>query len=302
TQASLDVAQVQTQFGNAKKPSTRRSGKKADTNTIDDDAAVQWIVFPPGASEYLRDFNNSDDNHDPIHDRNIYMDAKACRRLYESYDDEVKSYLIYQRPGDAVFIPAGSIYQRRTLRNTIAIQSRSLSPEHAAVARRVSDELSANKYRNRRSDTLPVMDILWWVWMGNSEEREGCADSVMSTSRSNNLPTKAAASSEKPALPVAAPKTTARQKKATAPPSKSPRTPKNNADLPNAAEEIQEHQGTGRTTRSRRSITSSLHKKRELLPDNDVQTENAVEDVEHKSQTEQKTPELPKRKRRSTRA
>ncbi|KAJ1857867.1 Lysine-specific demethylase 3B, partial [Coemansia sp. RSA 2703] len=179
TQASLDVAQVQTQFGNAKKPSTRRSGKKADTNTIDDDAAVQWIVFPPGASEYLRDFNNSDDNHDPIHDRNIYMDAKACRRLYESYDDEVKSYLIYQRPGDAVFIPAGSIYQRRTLRNTIAIQSRSLSPEHAAVARRVSDELSANKYRNRRSDTLPVMDILWWVWMGNSEEREGCADSVI---------------------------------------------------------------------------------------------------------------------------
>ncbi|KAJ1722625.1 Lysine-specific demethylase 3B [Coemansia erecta] len=173
TQSSLDLAQVQAQFGSAKKAGTRRSGKHIETSAIDDDVAVQWTIFPPGAGEYIRDFNNADDSHDPIHDRNVFMDAKACSRMYESYDDEVRSYSVYQRPGDAVFIPAGSIYQRRTFRNTIAIQSRSLSPEHAAVARRVSDELSAIKYRNRRSDTLPVMDILWWVWMGNSEEREG---------------------------------------------------------------------------------------------------------------------------------
>ncbi|KAJ2783414.1 Lysine-specific demethylase 3B [Coemansia interrupta] len=88
TQASLDPAQVQTQPGIPRKSGTRRAGKQTETKSVDDDVAVQWTIFPPGAGEYIRDFNNRDDSHDPIHDRSVFMDAKACSRMYESYDDE----------------------------------------------------------------------------------------------------------------------------------------------------------------------------------------------------------------------
>lgn len=47
--------------------------------------------------------------HDPIHIQRFYLDVELRRQLWEEYG--VKSFRIYQRPGEGVFIPAGCAHQ-----------------------------------------------------------------------------------------------------------------------------------------------------------------------------------------------
>jgi len=47
--------------------------------------------------------------HDPIHGQQFYLDVELRKALWEEYG--VKSYQVYQRPGDGVFIPAGCVHQ-----------------------------------------------------------------------------------------------------------------------------------------------------------------------------------------------
>jgi len=49
--------------------------------------------------------------HDPIHGQQFYLDVELRKALWEEYD--VKSFRVYQRPGDGVFIPAGCAHQVR---------------------------------------------------------------------------------------------------------------------------------------------------------------------------------------------
>lgn len=48
-------------------------------------------------------------DHDPIHIQCFYLDVELRRQLWVEYG--VKSYRIYQRPGEGVFIPAGCAHQ-----------------------------------------------------------------------------------------------------------------------------------------------------------------------------------------------
>jgi lysine-specific demethylase 3 len=47
--------------------------------------------------------------HDPIHGQQFYLDVELRQALFDECG--VKSYRIYQRPGDGVFIPAGCAHQ-----------------------------------------------------------------------------------------------------------------------------------------------------------------------------------------------
>lgn len=49
--------------------------------------------------------------HDPIHGQQVYLDVQLRKELHDEYG--VKSYRVYQRPGDGVFIPAGCAHQVR---------------------------------------------------------------------------------------------------------------------------------------------------------------------------------------------
>jgi lysine-specific demethylase 3 len=48
-------------------------------------------------------------DHDPIHIQRFYLDVELRWQLWAQYG--VKSYRIYQRPGEGVFIPAGCAHQ-----------------------------------------------------------------------------------------------------------------------------------------------------------------------------------------------
>ena len=47
--------------------------------------------------------------HDPIHRQQFYLDVELRQALFDECG--VKSYRVYQRPGDGVFIPAGCAHQ-----------------------------------------------------------------------------------------------------------------------------------------------------------------------------------------------
>jgi lysine-specific demethylase 3 len=48
-------------------------------------------------------------DYDPIHTQRFYLDLELRRELWEQYG--VKSFRLYQRPGEGVFIPAGCAHQ-----------------------------------------------------------------------------------------------------------------------------------------------------------------------------------------------
>jgi lysine-specific demethylase 3 len=73
-----------------------------------------WHIWSPSASLalswclWLEGFNGP--GH-PVHSQLIYVDEDMHHHLWTKY--KVRPHVIYQRPGDAVFIPAGSAHQVR---------------------------------------------------------------------------------------------------------------------------------------------------------------------------------------------
>lgn len=75
-----------------------------------------WDLFRSEDSEKLRLFMRSRyaiQGEDPIHSQQVYLDDDARLQLWR--DHGVKSYRVYQSPGQAIFIPAGCAHQVRFL-------------------------------------------------------------------------------------------------------------------------------------------------------------------------------------------
>jgi [histone H3]-dimethyl-L-lysine9 demethylase len=76
-----------------------------------------WDIYPSTSSGKIRTFLKEEfpveTSHveyiDPIHSQYFYLTPTLRARLFEKYG--VRSWRIYQKPGDAVFIPAGCAHQ-----------------------------------------------------------------------------------------------------------------------------------------------------------------------------------------------
>lgn len=72
-----------------------------------------WDIYCAKDSQkirsYLREKHDLEETHDPIHSQEFYIDNKGRGELFHEHG--VQSWRIYQRPGDAVFIPAGCAHQ-----------------------------------------------------------------------------------------------------------------------------------------------------------------------------------------------
>ena len=77
--------------------------------------SAAWDLFRAEDSPKLRKFLKrkfkGQYQHDPIHSQQFYLDSQLRQELYEEYG--VMSYRVYQKPGEAVFIPAGCAHQVR---------------------------------------------------------------------------------------------------------------------------------------------------------------------------------------------
>jgi [histone H3]-dimethyl-L-lysine9 demethylase len=72
-----------------------------------------WDLFRAEDADRLRRFLKRrfgvNGQHDPILSQQYYLDAALRKELFDDYG--IKSHRVYQRPGDAVFIPAGCAHQ-----------------------------------------------------------------------------------------------------------------------------------------------------------------------------------------------
>ena len=81
------------------------------------DGCAVWDIFKYEDSSWIREYIQAnitldeEEFIDPIHSQHIYLDDDMRKELYECTG--VCSYRIYQRPGDAIFIPAGCAHQVR---------------------------------------------------------------------------------------------------------------------------------------------------------------------------------------------
>ena len=76
-----------------------------------------WDIYDALDAGKIRDFLKNKFKgkfqNDPIHSQTFYLDYDLRKELHEEFG--VKSYRIYQKPGDVVFIPAGCAHQVRPL-------------------------------------------------------------------------------------------------------------------------------------------------------------------------------------------
>ena len=91
-----------------------------------------WDLFKAEDADKIRDFlsNKFKDKkkvfNDPIHSQMFYLDAPLRKELFEQKG--VKSFRVYQYPGQAVFIPAGCAHQVCNLSDCIKIALDFVSP------------------------------------------------------------------------------------------------------------------------------------------------------------------------------
>ncbi|KAI5790605.1 hypothetical protein DFH27DRAFT_570624 [Peziza echinospora] len=101
-----------------------------------------WDIFPPSTAarlrEYLRKKFPESLIDDPIHRQVFYLDESDLRKLADQRG--VRSWRIYQKPGEAVYIPAGCPHQVRNVRGGVKVAVDFLSPENVGVCKELLEE------------------------------------------------------------------------------------------------------------------------------------------------------------------
>ncbi|VDM31655.1 unnamed protein product [Hydatigera taeniaeformis] len=97
---------------------------------------------------------------DVIHDQRIYLSQDQLEDL--KAETGIKPYTVLQFPGDAIFIPSGSVHQVRNLANCINVSSDFISPEHVPQCLELTDEFRRLP-RNHPSheDKLQVKNMIY---------------------------------------------------------------------------------------------------------------------------------------------
>ncbi|PPQ71721.1 hypothetical protein CVT24_007891 [Panaeolus cyanescens] len=102
--------------------------------------------------------------HDPIHGQQFYLDVQLRQELWERYG--VKSYRVYQRPGDGVFIPAGCAHQVANMSDCMKIAIDFVSPENIDRCEKLTKEFrEQNQAKAWKEDVLQLRTMMWFAWL-----------------------------------------------------------------------------------------------------------------------------------------
>jgi len=127
-----------------------------------------WDLFKAEDAVKLRKFLRKkfkgQFQHDPIHSQQFYLDSTLRQELYKEYG--VKSHRIYQKPGEAVFIPAGCAHQVCNLADCIKVASDFVSPENIDRCEMLTREFrEQNQSMAWKEDVLQLRTMMWFAWL-----------------------------------------------------------------------------------------------------------------------------------------
>ncbi|EIW61789.1 Clavaminate synthase-like protein [Trametes versicolor FP-101664 SS1] len=127
-----------------------------------------WDIFRAEDTSKLRKFLKKkfkgQYQHDPIHSQQFYLDSSLRQELYK--DHGVMSHRVYQRPGDAVFIPAGCAHQVCNLADCIKVACDFVSPENIDRCENLTSEFrEQNQSMAWKEDVLQLRTMMWFSWL-----------------------------------------------------------------------------------------------------------------------------------------
>lgn len=130
--------------------------------------SAAWDIFRAEDSlkirQFLKKHFKGQYQNDPIHAQSFYLDVELRKKLFEEYG--VKSFRIYQRPGEAVFIPAGCAHQVLNLADCIKVACDFVSPENIERCEKLTEEFrDQNQSMVWKEDVLQLRTMMWYAWL-----------------------------------------------------------------------------------------------------------------------------------------
>ncbi|KAI0080657.1 hypothetical protein K474DRAFT_1614902 [Panus rudis PR-1116 ss-1] len=134
-----------------------------------------WDVYraedAPKLRKFLKKRFKGMYQHDPIHSQQFYLDADLRRDLYNEHG--VKSHRIYQRPGEAVLIPAGCAHQVCNLADSIKVACDFVSPENIDRCENLTREFrEQNQSMAWKEDVLQLRTMMWFAWLSATRQEK----------------------------------------------------------------------------------------------------------------------------------
>ncbi|KAJ3760740.1 hypothetical protein EV360DRAFT_68442 [Lentinula raphanica] len=142
-----------------------------------------WDLFRPEDSAKLRVYLKKklpagSTPMDPIHGQQVYLNEVMRKELAEELG--VYSYRVYQRPGEAIFIPAGCAHQA-----SVAVDF--VSPENVQRCEKLTQEFrEQNQSKVWKEDVLQLKTMMWFAWLSCCQQLEGRKRNQMNGSPTRN--------------------------------------------------------------------------------------------------------------------
>ncbi|PFH50586.1 hypothetical protein AMATHDRAFT_176944 [Amanita thiersii Skay4041] len=135
-----------------------------------------WDLFRAEDSDKIRSFLRRRIQgigaQDPIHSQQVYLDEVLRKELWETTG--VKSYRVYQRPGEAIFIPAGCAHQVANLADCIKVAIDFVSPQNVSRCEQLTREFrEQNQGLKWKEDVLQLRTMMWFAWLSCCHQTNG---------------------------------------------------------------------------------------------------------------------------------
>ncbi|VDB91674.1 unnamed protein product [Peniophora sp. CBMAI 1063] len=158
-----------------------------------------WDIFRAEDADRLRElmrekFADAGDS-DPIHSQKYYLDEDIRREFAER---GVWSHRIYQRVGEAVFIPAGCAHQVCNLADCIKVAADFVSLENIQRCAQLTQEFRRLNFSYHwKEDVLQLRTMMWFAWESCSRRGLGAARGDEETARGDEETTRGEEEEEK---------------------------------------------------------------------------------------------------------
>lgn len=143
------------------------------------DGYAVWNIYRAMDSKLIREFldehfPSASEGLDPIHSQVHFLDVALRKQLFE--EKGVGSYRIMQKPGEAVFIPAGCAHQVSNVGDCIKVAVDFVSPANVDRCEKLTHEFrEQNRSTAWKEDVLQLRTMMWYAWEScrRLEERDG---------------------------------------------------------------------------------------------------------------------------------